>query len=659
MFRILLFFISVLLFTQVHGQSLVTVSGKLVDTETSAPLEFGTVSFYDPSDSSLVTGGITDATGEYRFQIAPGTYYIVAQFVSYQSRTVSDIRIPKDKQLYTISTIKLSQDVETLSEVVISGQKQEMEMMLDKRVFNVGLDASNTGRSAAEILDRVPSVAVDQEGNVSLRGSSNVQILIDGKPSGLIGLSDSDGLRLLQGNLVESIEVITNPSARYQAEGQSGIINIILKKERRNGFNGAVSLNTGYPHDHGISANLNYRANNFNFFGNYGFNIRRSPGEGMERRAQFDEDTTTYLYRDFDFERGGFSNNIQLGAEYFFNEKTVLTGSVLLRKSDENNERITYYQELDENVEVRERSQRTDNEAETEDNMEYTLSFRKQFGREKQEFSFDIQYRDNFELEESDLFEEVTFGEGFGEEEPLIQTARNEEGERNFLVETYYVHPYAENGILEFGIRSNFRRVINNYLVLEQDENGDFFPLFNFSNDFQYDESIQAAYFIVGNAKGKFSWQTGLRAEYTDITTDLIPVDPMQEEEINTKNYLDWFPSASVTYKLAGENSFQASYSRRLSRPRFRLLNPFSNFSDPRFLRTGNPDLDPVYTDSYELGYLLNWETGNLFSSVYYRHSTGEWERITTVDDEGVSTSIPVNLSTEDAVGFEFNYTRI
>jgi outer membrane receptor protein involved in Fe transport len=208
------------------------------------------------------------------------------------------------------------------------------------------------------------------------------------------------------------------------------------------------------------------------------------------------------------------------------------------------------------------------------------------------------------------------------------------------------------------GIRNNFRRVKNNYIVEEQDENGEWFPLFNFSNDFQYDESIQAAYAIIGNSGNRISWEVGLRGEYTDIRTDLVPLDPSQEEEVNNKEYFDLFPSGSITYKLKGENTIQASYSRRISRPGFWFLNPFSNFSDPRFLRTGNPDLDPVYTDSYELGYLLNWPSGSLYSSVYYRHSTGEWERITLVDDEGVSTSFPVNLSTEDAVGFEFNYSQ-
>ncbi len=650
---ILLFFTAL----NLSGQSQVTVNGKLVDDKTGGPLEYGTVSFYNAKDSSLVTGGITDFEGTYQLTIAPGTYYLVAQFVSYKSKTVSGIQIPREQQLYTISPITLSQDVETLAEVVVTGKKQEMEMLLDKRVFNVGVDVSNTGRSAAEILDRVPSVAVDQEGNVSLRGSSNVRILIDGKPSGLVGLSDSDGLRLLQGNLVESIEVITNPSARYQAEGQAGIINIILKKERKAGFNGGISLNTGYPNDHGISANLNYRANNFNFFGNYGLNYRRSPGEGYERRRQFDADTTTYLNRDFDFERGGISNNVQFGAEYYFNDKTVLTGSMLIRRSDENNDRNTYYAEFDQNQDLQERSVRTDNEEETEQSREYTLSFRKNFKREKQEFNFDIQYRNNTELEESDLYEETIFSEGLGNT-PLIQTSRNDEGERDFLIETFYVHPYAENGILEFGLRSNFRRVGNDYLVQEQNDLGEFDPLYNFSNDFQYDESIQAAYFIVGNTKDRWSWQLGMRGEYTDIQTDLVPLDPNEEEVVNTKNYFNLFPSASLNYKLAGENSLQASYSRRLSRPGFWILNPFSNFSDPRYLRTGNPDLDPVYTDSYEIGYLLNWSTGSLFSSVYYRHSTGEWERITTVDDEGVSTSFPVNLSTEDAVGFELTYSQ-
>ena len=367
-----------------------------MDANGGDPLEYGTVSFFNPGDSSLAAGSITDAEGRYAVELKPGNYYLVAQFVSYRTITKSEIVIPA-RASFEISNIRLAEDVSTLEEVKIIARPEQVEMLQDRRVFNVSEDLSNAGRSASEILDRIPSVAVDQEGNVSLRGSGNVRILINGKPSGLIGLSNSDGLRLLQGNMVEKVELITNPSARYEAEGEAGIINIILKKNRNQGFNGALSVNTGYPHDHGASFNLNYRTNNFNFFGNYGVNYRRRPGEGQERRMQFSDDTTTYLYRDFEFERGGLSNNFQVGAEYFFNDKTVLTGSLLYRRSDENNDRDTYYRFLDENLDLQERSVRTDNETEADNNLEYTIAFRKEFDKKDKEFNFDVQYRNNNE----------------------------------------------------------------------------------------------------------------------------------------------------------------------------------------------------------------------------------------------------------------------
>ena len=215
-----------------YAQQSKQIAGKIIDADTKKPLEYASISIFSANDSSLVTGSITDANGAFSIEVKPGKYYASLQFISYREKLFENIIINKKTPVVDLGTINLSADVETLSEVVVTAEKDQMEMTLDKRIFNVDKDLSNAGRTAADILDNVPSVAVDQEGNVSLRGSENVRILIDGKPSGLIGISGTDGLRQLQGDIIENIEVVTNPSARYDAEGNAGIINIILKKTK-------------------------------------------------------------------------------------------------------------------------------------------------------------------------------------------------------------------------------------------------------------------------------------------------------------------------------------------------------------------------------------------------------------------------------------------
>ncbi len=242
------------------------VRGNLVD-EQKKPIPFVTVALYQSSDSALITGAVSDETGKFEVQTKPGKYHVKLSIMSYQDRIISNVNV-EDKPIQ-LGTLTLKASAEQLKEVVIQGEKSQMELSLDKKVFNVGQDLANRGGTAVDILSNVPSVAVDVEGNVSLRGSGSVRILIDGKPSGLVSLKGSSGLQQLQGSSIERIEVITNPSARYEAEGMGGIINIVLKKERKEGINGSFDLITGYPTNLGAAANVNYRRKNLNFFVNY------------------------------------------------------------------------------------------------------------------------------------------------------------------------------------------------------------------------------------------------------------------------------------------------------------------------------------------------------------------------------------------------------
>ncbi|UII26222.1 TonB-dependent receptor family protein [Fulvivirga maritima] len=639
-----------------YAQSGFRVEGKLMDGDSGKPLEYASVSVLQASDSSLVTGGVTDGQGNFSIPIKnKGKYVVRAEFISYNPKYYS-VELGAGKKVANLGSITLNPDAETLEEVVVKGEKSQMVMELDKRVFNVGQDLSNIGASAADVLDNVPSVNVDIEGNVSLRGSSNVKILVNGKPSGLIGISSTDALRQLQGNLIERIEVVTNPSARYQAEGNAGIINIILKKDENQGINGSFTVNGGYPADFGVSANVNYRKKWVNMFFNYGTNYRNSPGSGYDRQEFFNDGYSTYRTTDRDRNREGFSHNIRAGADFYLDDKSTLTASGLYRFSDEDNTTDLTYRNYDRNRVLLADSLRTDNEKEDEDNMDFALNYTREFNDKGHKLTADLQYRESDEVEDSEQRQGARPSSGEDFNPNLFQRSYNEEFERNILFQTDYVYPFSENGKMEAGLRANIRSIDNSYQVEEQNEQGQFEQLSDFSNNFKYDENIYAAYFIYGNKINNFSYQVGVRSELTDITTQLVTTGERAD-----KDYIGFFPSAHITYELANENSIQASYSRRLDRPNFWNLNPFFSYTDPRSIRSGNTDLDPEYTDAYEIGYLKTWSSGSVYSSVYYRYTTDVIDRVSyqdQVNGDTVIFSMPQNLSQRNSYGVEFTVSQ-
>ncbi|WP_421764990.1 TonB-dependent receptor domain-containing protein [Ekhidna sp.] len=632
------------------------IKGKLVKSGTSNPVEFATVSIFNEVDSALITGGLTDVDGVFNVPVEPGDYYIRIQFMGFKDVMISNVNISKSAPVYDAGQIPFAENETLLEEVVVQAERTQMEMTLDKKVFNIGKDLSNLGGSATDILDNLPSVQVDVDGNVNLRGSGNVRILIDGKPSGLVGLSSNDALRQLNGNLVESIEIITNPSARYDAEGLAGIINIVLKKDKKKGLNGSFQVNTGIPDNHGGSINLNVRKNWINFFTNFGINYRRNDGRGFSDQVFFDSPDkltpTLETIRDRTQDRGGLSYSTRFGSDIYLNETNTLTLAFLYRYSDENNKTRLIYDDFYPQSGADSISFRNDDEGEGDENIEYSLNYTRDFERKGQKLTFDFQYQNNNEAESSDLIE--TIGTDRNDQIPiLLQRANNDEIEERFMLQSDYIHPFGKDGKLEFGTRYTDRLVGNDYVVTEQNNAGIYEVDSAFSNEFEYEEDVLAVYAIVGNKIDKLSWQVGLRFEQTRLLTF-----QKTDDNRNVQNYGNFFPSVFFTYQFTKEQAIQTSYSRRISRPRGRSLNPFTSISDSRNFWLGNPGLQPEYTDSYELGYLLNTRSGSLYTGVYYRHTEGGVQRLRNTTEEGITFTRPYNVSTEDAYGVEVNISQ-
>jgi outer membrane receptor protein involved in Fe transport len=606
--------------------------------------------------TSLVTGTIGNEKGKFTLEAAPGLYDVLIESIGYEPLKLANQKFNASVNLGLI-TVKESN--QTLNEVVVKGQKASMELNLDKRIFNVGTDLANKGATASEILGNLPSIQVDPEGAIKLRGSDNVRILIDGKPSTLAGINGSSGLQSLQGNLIDKVEIITNPSARYEAEGMAGIINIVLKKNQNQGFNGAIETTTGYPENFGGTAIVNYRKNKFNFFVNYGVFYRRTPGRGSIYQEVYTGKQTNILDQHSSNNVTGLVNNVRGGADYFFNDKTILTASYIYRRTDV--QRITDFNYLDYRGNIYNLysdTYRQQDEKEAEPNGEYALTFKKNFAKKGKEFSADLRYLDYWERSDQTYTQYGKKGDGSAFPElTKVQKALNDEFERQWILQADYVNPIGKDAKIEMGLRTSFRNMINDYIVTEKQASGAFTVVPGLKNIFNYQENISAAYLIFGNKMKQFSYQFGLRAETTDIQTVL-----EETGEKNPRNYANLFPSAHFTYTITPDNSLQLSYSRRVRRPTYNDLTPFVTFSDNRNFFSGNPNLNPEFTNSFDLGHLKYFDQGSISSSVYYRQTFGKIERFRTVDTLGFARTLPANLSDQQSMGIEvassWNFTK-
>jgi outer membrane receptor protein involved in Fe transport len=626
--------------------------GTVLESGKANPLPFATVGVYTQKDS-LVGGGIADEKGNFEVDLPFGTFYTSVEFMGFKALKSDVFTLTAKQNTLNLGAISLQSSTADLDEVVVQGEKTLMELSLDKRVFNVGKDLANAGGNASDILMNLPSVAVDSEGNVRLRGSANVRILIDGKPSGLVSFKGSSGLRQLPANLVERVEVITNPSARYEAEGMAGVINIILKKDEKQGFNGSGEVIAGSPLNLGATANLNYRKNRINWFVNYGIAKRNSPGRRELYQEVYQPDGSTLLLQQNATSLvNSLNNSLRTGLDYFFSEQSILTASYVWRRSDAH--RITdiryqdYFNTLDNYLGY---SLRRQDETEDEPNKEALLNFKKRFERKGHELNASFTYLNYWERSDQ-LFTENAFSIA-GQALPnraLTQTSLNDEYENQYLLQVDYTQPFGSKGKLETGVRTSFREMENDYLVQELQESGGYQTVNGLDNVFLYDENILAAYAILGNEKEKWSYQAGLRAEYTAIETQLV-----ETKESNPRNYANLFPSGHLNFKANAKNALQLSYSRRIRRPVYNDLSPYVTFSDQRNFFSGNPNLDPEFTDSYELGHILYGEKSTLFSTIYYRNTQEKIQRIRTVGENGFSVTAPYNLVGEESYGLEFS----
>ena len=624
------------------------LTGIVVDKETQEPLEYATISLINKRFPERIQGGITDAKGNFNLEVFPGQYTITIEYIGFDKVNIENKVLRENEDL---GRIELEIAAETLQEVELVGERTEVEIRLDKRIYNVGKDITVRGGSVADVLDNVPSVSVDVEGNIALRGNENVRILINGKPSGLVGLSGPQGLRSLPAESIEKVEVVTSPSARYEASGTAGILNIILKKEELEGFNGSFILNGGFPTTYGGNATLNWRTKKLNLFSTTSLRNSESRGGGIFESENFNP--VRFVNEDRDYQR--FRNSIffNLGAEYFFNDKTSLTVSGFVRKSNNESNNTTEIENLNASGLVIDRFGRYQFEEEVDNSQQLSANFTKKFDDKGHELIIEFQTEASGE-DESDLAENTST---FNQESETL------EDQNRTLLQMDYVWPVNENTQFELGYRGDFSAQETEYNVFDLLESGRT-PNVQLTNFLGFTQNVNAAYTQFGQKIEQFSYLMGLRMEKTHIE-----IDQRTSNIYKEKDYTDWFPTLNLSFEFSEKENITLGYSRRIRRPRSWSLNPFRSLTSLTFFREGNPDLDPSYSNLYDLGYLKRWDKFTFNGSIYYQKATQVIERITEATGELVVVSedplveLPqfrstsINLSENARTGTEFTLT--
>jgi outer membrane receptor protein involved in Fe transport len=625
-----------------------TVKGTLVDASSNSPVGFANVVLLSANDSSLITGATSDIEGKFLLDRVPvGTFVLRISMVGFPTKFVPDIAVTAANPDISVGNISLNATSTRLSEVEVTAERQLVEYELDKKVVNVEQDIAAQSGSVADVMQNVPSVTVDTDGNVSMRGSSNVTILIDGKRTALADV----GLDQIPASMIESIELITNPSSKYDPEGTAGIINIILKKDRASGFSGVASVNAGTYDNYNSSINLNYHYNKWDF--NAGYDFRRSyrPGWSNSFRTNYPGTDSTSFLDQSSYRRGvDISHNFRLGADYALNDYNTLSASVFYRTGDEDNFNEITYRNLDIKRTLESQFRRTTEEIEKDYVANVNLGYRRTFDTKGQELTADLTYFTRGGDDYSDFTQQYYNPDGsLTGTEPTLQYTTADNVRSRLLAQSDYVHPINEDSRIEAGFRSSFQRMNNDNVFYEVDtKTKELLLNTNASNHFIYDEQIHAVYSNFSSKINNFSFQLGLCAEQTYTASD-----QRTQNRVFNNQYFSLFPSVFLTQDFKNDNKVQLSYSRRINRPRAWNLNPFIDYTDPLNIRSGNPELLPEYINSLELGYLKYWDNSSFNSSVFYRRTTDQVQRFRTFE-QGVTYTTFINLSDNSSYGMEF-----
>lgn len=641
------------------------VYGMIKDAATGKPVEFATVALYNMRTKKIETGAIANGKGKFSIsQIKLGMYQVKINYIGYKIKTIGPIKLfPKqykgDGVEQDLGDVSIESTAEKLNAVTVTAERETMEIKADRKVFNVEKNITSTGGTALEALQNVPSVDVDQDGGVSLRGSANVTVFIDGKPSGLTGGNRQAALEQIPASSIKKIEVITNPSAKYDPDGMSGIINIVLKKNVLRGLNGYVNMNVGTNDKYSGSAQLSLRTGAINSYINYSGNLFNRFMNSTSLRETYNNDSITYLNQTGDGTMRFHSNLLKAGIDINLNEKNTLSFSALYSLRGFGREMSTDQRtDLETAANARNRIAYLlqDNELGSDgNNMDFNAGYKRYFRNPDKLLSIDVRHSRSNGLFNSDLA--VTPRNLDGTPSGANTGLTINETDNKFNITTAQLDfelPVNKGVKLEMGWKTTIRDIFNGYYVAtDPTGSGTLTPDLNQNNDFSYDEQVHAAYGIYNHQLSKrLSIQAGVRVEQT--MSDAVVENTNQRFK---NEYFNVFPSGFISYKMSRSSTINANYSRRINRPRTRALNPFIITVDANNRFQGNPALLPEFINSYELSYTYTKKGITFNTTAYFRDIRGNIQRIQETDNvNNIITRTFDNIASGRNYGIEMAY---
>ena len=623
----------------------VTIQGRIIDAGTQQPIEFVTVSIYNPATSKNLAGALTNQDGVFNIaSVANGTYELRISFVGYSpfnkefNVNVSDVRF---------GNIPLTEDSKMLKEVQVVGQGSQMRFDIDKKVFSVDQNIAAAGGSATDVLQNIPSVDVDNDGNISLRNNASVEVWINGKPSGLTADNRAQVLQQMPAENIESIEVMTNPSAKFNPEGTAGIINLVMKKNRKAGYYGSLSagatLQNGKPGSN-AGASINYNVGKFDVFANLGYRRMVGNGWGLTERTNYNNGDSTLLNQNSktEFKMGGVF--FRAGVDYHLDSKNTIgingfghngmpdmysnTDYLLTRKAT--------------NAKLRDYS-RENNASDQHKGYNVNLYHRIDFDKKGSNLMTNLSYSEHGNLGNQRYTQLDRLAAANNQD--ITQIA---DGNSNTIeLKTDYTKKFTDNNRLELGWSSIWNDRLSNASGTDNFNNKD---IPEYYNVFDYAEQIHAGYATYGTRIDNFSVQAGVRGEY--FRKDITSTSSRESIKLDPQSYFKVYPSEYLSYSLPNNNEVQLNYTRRVDRPRGRMVNSFRDYSDSTNISYGNPLLMPEMTSAFELNYIKNWDNHTLSSSIYYRLNNDDIERVSFLRN-GVMESTFMNLTKEHDMGVE------
>ena len=607
----------------------IAISGKVVDAETNQPLEYATISFFQPGKDKII-GTTTNETGTFNMQIDAGLYSINIYFLSYTSYQLKATLLTADLDLGIIS---LKSD-NVLDEVNITADKKLVEFQINKKIYNASADIANRGGNGLDVLNNTPSVRVDVDGNINVRGGS-ATILIDGKPQFNID-NNTDLLKALPSNSIDKVEIITR-SAKYSAEGGGAILNIVTKKRKESGFSGSFNVHTGVPDNHGFSTFLNKTTKKLNLYSTISY-----VNENRIKESSVDQPLLG-LFQDIEEDRFRNTYLFSLGSDFYLNDNNTISASFLLNKNDKNNT----FQNLENDF------TRITDDRDNSFKYEASLGYVAKLDTLGQKLSVDLKYEGTLSDTKDAIFETPTASNS-----TILQQSAKDQQLNNFLAQIDYTLPFTENSNLELGYKGTFR-TYENIFIVEQFDDGinDFTTINNLDDTFNYDENVHGFYGQYNATHGSFSYSLGLRAEISDITTSLFSATPI------TKNYTDLFPSLTMAYEISDDSYLSLNYSRSVDRPGIPQLSPFISFVDERFQSIGNENLNPYYTNYFEFLFDTSFEKISFATSIFLNlkkdaflsiiENTGQQ----TTNGDQIFSRRNINSGTYNIVGVDLDIT--